>query len=388
MARRPEVFVRELTPDEAQRLVKITRTARDRIRLRRAGIVLASVQGRSATEAAAMFAAKPQYAREVIHAFNDKGFAALDPKWSGGRPRKFGPHVRELICRVARTPPQQAGRPFTTWSLTKLVEHLAQAHRVVASVETVRQILRTAGVRWQATKTWKASRDPQFAEKMARILDLYHRSAAGQLPTAARVICVDEFGPLNLQPRPGRGWFPSRRPARLRATYHRYGGVRHMLAGLDLASGQLFYRLRDRKRWQEFLAFLRQLRRRFPTGRLYIVCDNFSPHRKAEVAAWCAGHNVELVFIPTNASWLNWIECEFSALRYCTLDGSDYPSHTAQESAIAGYVRWANKHARPKRHFARSPRSAARITYRRLPDGAIASRAGRAPPGGLPHGRP
>jgi hypothetical protein len=125
-----------------------------------------------------------------------------------------------------------------------------------------------------------------------------------------------------------------------------------MLAGLDLASGQLFYRLRDRKRWQEFLAFLRQLRRRFPTGRLYIVCDNFSPHRKAEVAAWCAGHNVELVFTPTNASWLNWIECEFTALRYCTLDGSDYPSHTAQESAIAGYVRWANKHARPKRHFA------------------------------------
>lgn len=63
MPRQPEVFVRELTSDEAERLVKITRTARDRVRLRRAGIVLASVQGRSATEAAAMFAAKPQYAR-------------------------------------------------------------------------------------------------------------------------------------------------------------------------------------------------------------------------------------------------------------------------------------------------------------------------------------
>jgi 2-keto-3-deoxy-6-phosphogluconate aldolase len=83
MARQPEVFVRALEPAEAQRLVKITRTARDRVRLRRAGIVLASVQGRSAAEAAAMFAASPQYAREVIHAFNEKGFAALDPKWSG-----------------------------------------------------------------------------------------------------------------------------------------------------------------------------------------------------------------------------------------------------------------------------------------------------------------
>jgi transposase len=352
MPRQPEVFVRELDPDEAQRLVRIARTARDRVRLRRAGIVLASVQGRSAVEAAAMFAAKPQYAREVIHAFNEKGFAALDPKWSGGRTPKFGPHVRELICRVARTPPQQAGLPFTTWSLSKLVEHLATAHRVEASTETVRQTLRAAGVRWQATKTWKASRDPEFRAKMTRILDLYDRCAAGQLRDGARVICVDEFGPLNLQPRPGRGWFPTRRPARLRATYTRHGGVRHMFAALDLASGQLFYRFRDRKRSQEFLAFLRQVRARFPTGQLYIVCDNFSPHRTAAVTTWCATHDVDLVFTPTNASWLNWIESEFTALRYFTLDGSDYPSHSAQETAIAGYVRWTNRHARPKRHFA------------------------------------
>ena len=49
MAQQPEVFVRPLEPAEAQRLVKITRTARDRlrVRLRRAGIVLASVQSRA-----------------------------------------------------------------------------------------------------------------------------------------------------------------------------------------------------------------------------------------------------------------------------------------------------------------------------------------------------
>jgi hypothetical protein len=91
MARPAEVFARELSEAEAQRLVKITRTTKDRVRLRRAGIVLASTQGRSATDAAAMFAMTAAYAREVIHAFNDQGFAALDPKWSGGRPRRFGP---------------------------------------------------------------------------------------------------------------------------------------------------------------------------------------------------------------------------------------------------------------------------------------------------------
>jgi transposase len=141
MPRQPEVFVRALEPTEAQRLVKITRTARDRVRLRRAGIVLASVQGRSAADAAAMFAATTQYAREVIHAFNELGFAALDPKWSGGRPRRFGPAVREIVCRVAKASPQQLGRPFTTWSLSKLAEHLGEHHRIVISTETVRVIL-------------------------------------------------------------------------------------------------------------------------------------------------------------------------------------------------------------------------------------------------------
>jgi transposase len=172
------------------------------------------------------------------------------------------------------------------------------------------------------------------------------------VPDGGRVICVDEFGPLNLQPRRGHGWFPRGAPARQRATYHRDGGVRQMFAGLDLATGQLFYRFRDRKRWREFLEFLRQLRTRFPVGRLYIVCDNFSPHRKAEVATWCADHDVELVFTPSSASWLNRIECEFTALRYFTLDGSDYPSHAAQERAIAGYIRWRNRHATPKGYFA------------------------------------
>jgi transposase len=125
-----------------------------------------------------------------------------------------------------------------------------------------------------------------------------------------------------------------------------------MFAALDLASGQMFYRFRDRKRWRQFKNFLRQLRTLFPVGRLYLVCGNYGPHHKAEVQDWCAANNVELVFTPTNASWLNWIECEFTSLRYFTLNGSDYPSHAAQERAIGHHVRWRNKRAQPKQKFA------------------------------------
>jgi transposase len=222
--------------------VKITRSTRDRVRLRRAGIVLASVQGRPANEIAVMFAATENYVREVIHAFHEKGFAALDPKWSGSRPTKFGPAARDLICRIARATPSAVGQPFTTWSLTRLVSYLREHHRLIVSTETTRRVLRKAGITWQRTKTWKISRDPDFAAKMVRILDLYDHP-----PADGRVRCVDEFGPLNLQPRPGHGWFRRGQPARRRATYTRTHGVRQMLAALDLATGQMFYRFRDRK---------------------------------------------------------------------------------------------------------------------------------------------
>jgi len=347
VARKPEVFVRELDPEQAQRLVRVSRTAKDRVRLRRAGMVLASLQGRSAPEIAMMFAAKEQTVRDVISAFNDRGFAALDPKGHRGSMPKIGPVVREEICRTAKSDPARLGCPFTCWSLTKLRDYLAEHKRIRFSRETIRQVLKDAGISWQSTKTWKRSTDPEFVVKKDRILQLYDHP-----PQDGRVICVDEFGPLNLQPRPGKGWFPRKQPKRFRATYKRTGGVRHMFAALDLASGEMFYRFRDRKRWREFLGFLKQLRRRFPTDRLYLICDNYGSHGKAETTTWCAANNIELVFTPTNGSWLNWVECEFTAIRYFTLDGTDYPTHQAQEAAIARYIRWRNKHAQPKRHFA------------------------------------
>lgn len=347
MARKPEVFVRELSVQEGQRLQRVTRRSTDPVRLRRATIVMASAQGQSVPDIAVMFATTQGYVRKVVHAFNEQGFAALDPKWSSGQPKRIDAGTRERICQVARCNPQDLGLAFTCWSLSKLAEHLI-AQKVVTAIsrETVRQILRAGGIRWRATKTWKGSTDPDFIAKKTRVLDLYDHP-----PADGHVVCVDEFGPLNLQPRPGRGWFPECRPSRLRATYRRTGGVRHMFGALDLGTGKMFYRFRDRKRWQEFLDFLRQLRRRM-TGKLYVVCDNFSPHKKTEVITWCDANDVELVFTPSNASWLNWIESEFAAVRYFTLNGSDYRDHATQEAAIGGYLRWRNKSALPKTNFA------------------------------------
>jgi hypothetical protein len=69
--------------------------------------------------------------------------------------------------------------------------------------DSVRQIPRAAGVSRQATKTWKASKDPDFVAKKNRILGLCDYPHAD-----GRTACVDEVGQVNLRPRPGRGWVP------------------------------------------------------------------------------------------------------------------------------------------------------------------------------------
>jgi transposase len=232
MGRRPEVFVRPIWMAEGQRLQRIGRTAKDPVRLRRSIVVLMSAQGQPAPDIAHLLKCSVEYVRGVVHDFNERGFAALDPKWSGGRPKKINEQIRREICLIARCCPRDLGLPFAAWSLAKLAGHVTAIGLVPSiSRETVRRVLHAGGVSWQATKTWKASADPDFMAKMRRVLDLYDRP-----PADGRVVCVDEFGPLNLQPRPGRAWRPVGQPGRLRATYHRYGGVRHMLAALDLAT--------------------------------------------------------------------------------------------------------------------------------------------------------
>jgi winged helix-turn helix protein len=94
MARPPEVFVRPVTMTEGRRLQRIGRTAKDPVKLRRAIVVLMSAQGQAVPDIAQLLDCSPEYVRGVIHAFNRSGFAALDPKWSGGRPKTVSEQVR------------------------------------------------------------------------------------------------------------------------------------------------------------------------------------------------------------------------------------------------------------------------------------------------------
>ncbi|MCX5233087.1 hypothetical protein OHA35_42760 [Streptomyces sp. NBC_00233] len=168
---------------------------------------------------------------------------ALCPKYRGGRPRTFTLPERRKNKKAAKSKPAEHGLPFSAWSLAKLADFLV-AEGVIDDIshEGLRILLREEGVSFQRVKTWKTSRDPDYAAKKARVEHLYGIADGEVIPEDSEpevVFCMDEFGPLSLQPHPGRQWAerggrhkdPDRGPRpRRRATYTRPHGVRHLFA--------------------------------------------------------------------------------------------------------------------------------------------------------------
>ena len=362
MAKR--VQVRAITNAEGDRLRRILRrNSGSVVTWRRAQMILLSARGMPAPRIAEMTFTSPDRGRDVIHNFNLDGFDALYPRYRGGRPPTFTLAQRRQIKQLALSRPQDRDLPFSTWSLTKLADFLI-AEGVVDDVsqEGLRVLLREEGVSFQRLKTWKTSRDRAYEAKKNRILHLYSLmdGAADVLDGDPEVvICMDEFGPLNLQPHPGRQWAlaggggPTPRRRR-RATYTRPHGVRHLLAAYDLSRDKLYGHVKPRKRRGEFLVFLRYVRSLYPPGvRIAIVLDNYSPHlstkKDRRVGRWAAANNVELAYTPTNASHLNRIDAQFTKLRYFALDGADHRSHTEQASMIRRYIGWRNHNAHDQR---------------------------------------
>lgn len=164
-----------------------------------------------------------------------------------------------------------------------------------------------------------------------------------QKPSDGRVICIDEFGPLDLKPELGQNWRPKGKPDRVPATYRRTQGVQFLFAAYDLYADKLYGHMKQRRRWNEFLQFLKTVRKRYPNEEcLYIVLDNLRVHKKAEVMEWVAKNNIEFVFTPTNASWLNRIECHFAPIRKFALQNTAYKTKKEQAKAIRRYIAWRN----------------------------------------------
>jgi transposase len=357
-----QVRARRLTDQEGQRLQQIVRRGKHgSIRVRRALIIMASASGTTVPAIARLVAADEDTVRDVVHAFNEKGLAALDPQWAGGRPRLITNEDAEFIVTAATTRPEKLGLPFTHWSLRKLAAYLAAnpSRAVRIGRERLRQILHGHGISFQRTRTWKESADPDKDAKLDRI-----EHVTSRFPD--RCFAFDQFGPLSIRPAHGRAWARQSRPARLPATYHRTHGIRYFHGCYCVAEDQLWGVTRRRKGGDHTLAALKSIRVARPDGApIYVIMDNLSANKTPPIRAWAGKNKVRLCFTPTSASWANPIEAQFGPLRTFVMGGSDHPNHTVLARRLQDYLTWRNAHARHPDVLAAQRRERARIRSER-----------------------
>ncbi|MBA3433244.1 MAG: IS630 family transposase [Actinobacteria bacterium] len=352
--RPPSVFVRVLAPAEGQRLKRLSKRAKHDSTRQRAMILLGSATLMSPAEISDMLLTDESHVRKVIHDFNERGFDSLRPRYGGGRPRRISTDDEQRIVAIAGARPDTLGVPFTRWSLAKLSEYLGGQGISVSPAQLARLLAR-AGLSFQRSRSWKASPDPEYEAKAARVLALYR-----QRPPGGVVISFDEMGPVGLRPQPGRGWARRGRPERQRATYTRRHGIRYLVGALDVHADYLRARLRPGRNGVSTLAFMRQIRLAYPPStRIYWIQDNLSCHWTPAIRAWAEHSNVELVPTPTYASYLNRIESHFGAIGEFVVKNSDYLDWDSFGHAMAAHIRYRNQ---PERRHERIARRSTRLS--------------------------
>jgi hypothetical protein len=86
-----------------------------------------------------------------------------------------------------------------------------------------------------------------------------------------------------------------------------------------------------------------------PKLRIYLIADNLSTHTTPAIREWAAASNLELVFTPTYASFLNRIECHCWAIAEFVVKNADYPNSDTLAKAMADHIRYRNRPHRDQR---------------------------------------
>ncbi|MCA1681320.1 MAG: transposase [Actinobacteria bacterium] len=206
--------------------------------------------------------------------------------------------------------------------------------------------------RWQ-TRSWIFPRDPAFAEKAGRALDLYGRIFDGKrLRPDEYVICADEKTQLQALGRrhntvpPGPG-----RPGLVEFDYLR-GGTLAYLAAWDVHHARLFDRVEQTTGIVPFGRLVEQVMTVEPYAsarRVFWIVDNGSSHAgKTPIARMHTAHdNAELIHLPVHASWLNQAELFFSIVQRKALTPNDFDSLPELARRLMDFAQHYRNIARP-----------------------------------------
>ena len=296
---------------------------------------------------------------------------AIDDRPRSGRQPDITEAARIWLIGEACVKAKQRGYPHEVWTVRLLAAHARErgplaGHACLAELapSTVHEVLNSQPVKPHRVRDYLQRRDPAFKERKAEVLELY--SAAEMLRQMAQadrpvaVLCYDEKPAIqaiattapDLPPKPGKHATVQRD--------HEYQrlGTATLSAAVDLVSGFVHHVVTERQRSREFIAFLERLDAHYPAGMLIcLLLDNHAAHwvvpqlseaippiNSRETKRFLASKpgRFELVFTPTHALWLNYVETFFSKLARSALRRIRVASKAELADRIGHYIRMCN----------------------------------------------
>ncbi len=280
------------------------------------------------------------------------------PAWrsnrAAGGPPAFPPSVVVAVKALACELPARCGVPLSRWSRAELrQEVLAQGLVAEISGRTIWRWLSADAIRPWRYRSWIFPRDPAFAAKAGRILDLYEGVWEGQaLGEDEFVLSADEKTsiPARLRCHPTA---PPQRGVPMRVE-HEYGraGAWAYLAAWDVHRAKLFGRCEPGSGKAPFDRLVAQVMGEPPykdARRVFWIVDNGSAHRgqAAITRLQRAWPTLVPVHTPIHASWLNQIEIYFSVVQRKVLTPNDFASLAEVEDRLLRFQERYEQMAQP-----------------------------------------
>lgn len=280
------------------------------------------------------------------------GWPASKINHARGGPGFFPPEVIVTVKALACEPPTCG--PLARWSTGELAI-AAQRSGLVASISgsTIWRWLHEDALRPWFHRSWLFPRDPDFARKAGRILDLYERVWEGQMLGADEfVISADEKTSIQARRRCHPTLPPA--PGAVMKVEHEYerAGAWAYLAALDVHHTRLFGRCERTTGIAPFGRLVKQVMTAPPyrdARRVFWVVDNGSSHRGARAVERLQRQYPTLVLVhgPIHASWLNQVEIYFSIVQRKVLTPNDFTSLADVEHRLLAFQRHYEALARP-----------------------------------------
>src|SRR5215469_15826498 len=242
--------------------------------------------------------------------------------------------VARVVALTCSAPPHEA----THWT------GRAMAREAGISLRSVQRIWQAHQLQPHRVRSFKRSRDPEFAAKLVDVVGLYLDP-----PAHAVVLSIDEKSQIQALDRTQPGLPLKKGRCGTKTHDYKRHGTTTLFAALDVATGKVIGQCMPQHRHQEWLKFLRRIEATAPKHLdVHLIADNYATHKHPKVIAWLERHKrFHMHFTPTSASWHNQVERFFGLITGDRIRCGVFKSVSELVEAINQYVDHHNADPKP-----------------------------------------